>query len=160
MVLSAVAFADVSGCGVKASIAGVDEGTAGDQVSGVPLAHEVSRGLPGLHWVCFVTCFGDRGAAAFGLRSSLMSLVLGGAESSGVVLHPGRLDWFEGRVGKGRWCHPVLGGSAAAGPGTGGGYLPITGTVTRKSKSALNFHHSLTAQGLVCIAAWVGGYLG
>lgn len=35
-VLSTAAFADVSGCRVKASIAGVDEGTAGDQVSSFP----------------------------------------------------------------------------------------------------------------------------
>lgn len=31
--LSAAVFADVSGCRVKASVAGVDEGTSGDQVS-------------------------------------------------------------------------------------------------------------------------------
>lgn len=50
MVLSAVVFADVSRCGVETSVAGVDEGTSRDQVSAVPLAHEVSRGLPGQHW--------------------------------------------------------------------------------------------------------------
>lgn len=75
MVLSAVVFADVSGCGVEASVAGVDEGTSGDQVSIVPLAHEVSQGLPGLQWVCSVTCFGDSGAAGVGLWPSLVSLV-------------------------------------------------------------------------------------
>lgn len=42
VMLSTAVFADVSGCRVKASIAGVDEGTAGDQVSISPLTCEVS----------------------------------------------------------------------------------------------------------------------
>lgn len=49
---------------------------------------------------------------------------------------------------------------ATAGPGTAGGSLPVTGMVTRKSKSMVNIHASLTVQRLVCIAACVGRYLG
>lgn len=78
-------------------------------MSVVPLTLEVSWGLPGLHWACFVTCFGDSGAAAVGLWSSLVSLVSGTGSSSAALQH-GKLDWFEGKVGKGRWCRPVLGG--------------------------------------------------
>lgn len=130
MVLSAVVFADVSGCRVKASVAGMDEGAAGDQVRFVPLAQEVSRGLPDLHWVCFVTCFGDSGTAADGLWSSLVSLSWG--QCSSAALQLGRLDGFEGKVGKGRWCQPALGGVdglfATAAPATAGGSLPITGS--------------------------------
>ena len=152
-VLSALVFADVSGCGVKASIAGVDEGTSGDQVSIVPPRSGGLSGAPrpALHlfrdlfwgqWCCscwplVLTCLGE--------GSSSASCSLG---------------WFESRVERGRWCPPVWGGyglPAAAAAGAAGGSLPVTAMVTRKSKSALTTHHSLTAPGPVCSAAWVRG---
>lgn len=98
MMLSTAVFADVSGCRVKASIAGVDEGTAGDQVS---ISPPHLRGLLGSPRPCFVTCFGGNAAAAAALWSCLVPLASGWGPCSSAVLQPGRLDWFEGRVGKG-----------------------------------------------------------
>lgn len=96
LVLSAVGFADVSGCRVEASIAGVDEGTAGDQVSIVPVAHEVSQEFPG-SILQPVLGTGVLQLLACGPTWCPMS----GGGCSSAALQPGRLDEFEGRVGRG-----------------------------------------------------------
>lgn len=117
MVLSAVVFADVSRCRIKAGIAGVDEGASGDQVTAPRPALALFSTLFWGQWCC--SC----------LAVVLPGVTCLGVGSSNAVLQPGRCSWCEGggKGGGATLCWEGLVGSAA--PVSAGGSLPVTGTV-------------------------------
>lgn len=93
----------------------------------VPLAHEVSWRLPGLHWLCFLPFWGQWCCSC--LAVVLPGVTCLGVGSSNAVLQPGRCNWCEGggKGGGATLCWEGLVGSAA--PVSAGGSLPVTGTV-------------------------------
>lgn len=154
--VAALVFPDVSGCGVEASVAGVDEGTAGDQVTCLPC----SRGLsgaprPARGWFCN-QFWGP-------WCGSCWPVVLPGAPCPGedAAVQPCSLGrWMGLKVGReGEVVSPCAGGELMGCHCSSRHcrWVPARNGYRNKEEQACGECSSQShCPGLVCIAAWVG----